>query len=86
MTEQVRVHARRVEPGLLGAALEDQEGARARERAALRVEEELGAVPAVEVRPAAREVAPKRLDGLASDRHDPFLVPLADAAHEALVE
>ena len=41
---------------------------------------------AVEVRASAGEVAAQRLRGLASDRHDPFLVALADAAHEAIVQ
>src|SRR5215211_4260337 len=86
VAEQVRVHARGVEAGLLSAALQDEESARARERSALRVEEQLRPVAPVEVRPPAREVAPDRLDGLASDRNDPFLVSLAEAADEALVE
>ena len=58
VAKQVRVHARRVEAGPLGAALEDEERARACERAALRVQEELGAMTAIEVRASAREVAP----------------------------
>ena len=46
------MHAGRLEPGLLGAAGAGSEGAGARERAALRVEEQLGPVAAVEVRAA----------------------------------
>jgi hypothetical protein len=57
MAQQVRVHARRVEAGLLRPAPEDQERARAGERAALRVQEELGTVAAVQVRPASGQVA-----------------------------
>ena len=53
VAEQMRMDARGIEPGLLGPAPQDQEGAGAGERPALRVEEELGTVPAVEVRPAA---------------------------------
>src|SRR5689334_20994972 len=54
--QQVRVHTGGIEAGLLGSAPENQECAGARERPALRVEEELGAVAAVEMRPAARQV------------------------------
>src|ERR1044071_434791 len=54
MTEEMRVHALRIEARLLGQSAEDQEGAGARQRAALRVEEQLGPVPPVEVRPPAR--------------------------------
>ena len=53
VAEQVGMDAVRVEAGLLCAALEDEEGARARERAALRVQEELRAMAPVEVRTAA---------------------------------
>ena len=45
--------ALRLEAGLLGEAAQDQEGAGAGERPAVRVQEELGAVSAVEVRPPA---------------------------------
>ena len=45
-----------------------------------------GRWPAVEVGPAAREVAAQRLDRLPADRDDPLLVPLADAADDAGVE
>src|SRR5262245_27619500 len=86
VAQQMRVHARGVEPGLLGPAPEDQEGAGACERAALCIEEQLGAVAAVEVRAPTREVAPERIDGLSADRDNPFLVPLAEAADEAVVE
>ncbi len=53
VSEQMRVHARGVEAGLLRSALEDEERTRARERAALCVEEELRAMATVEMRPAA---------------------------------
>ena len=86
VAKQVRVHACRVEAGLLGAPLEDEERAGACERAALRVQEELGAMTPVEVRASAGEVAPKRVYGLSPDRHDPFLVAFADAADEPLVQ
>src|SRR5205085_2437790 len=84
--EQVRVDALGLEPGPRGEAPQDQERARARERAALRVQEELGPVAPVEERPAAREVAAQRLGRLAPDRHDPLLVALAEAADEPVLE
>ena len=73
-------------PAFSASRAQDQEGAGAGERAALRVQEQLRAVAPVEVRPAAREVAAERLGGGASDRDDPFLVALADAAHDPLVQ
>ena len=69
-------------PAVVGEPAQDQERARARQRAALRVQEELGPVAPVEVRPAAGEVAAQRLDRLPPDRDDPLLAALADHAHE----
>src|SRR5260370_4570720 len=65
---------------------QDEKGARGRERPAARVEEELGAVALVEIRPPARQVARQGLDGFASHRHDALLRALADAADDALLE
>src|SRR3982751_5389782 len=59
--EQVRVDALRVEAGLAGELAEDQERAGAGERAAARIQEQLRAMPHVEERPAAREIAPQRI-------------------------
>ena len=73
-------------PARRGEPAQDQERARAGERAALRVQEELRPVPPVEVRAAAGEVAPERLDRLAADRDDALLAALADDAHEPVVE
>src|SRR6187551_635967 len=84
--QEVRVHALRLEPGLDGEAAQDEEGARAGERAALGVQEEVGPVALVEIRPPAGEVAAHGLDRLAAERDDPLLVALADAADEPLVE
>ena len=80
------MNASRFEPGCGGELAEDQEGAGAREPAALRVEEELWAVAHVEERASACQVAPECLRGLPADRHDPLLRALADAAHDACVE
>ena len=54
--------------------------------AAPRVQEHLGAVPPVEVRAAAREIATERLGGVAPDRNDAFLAALADHSNEAVLE
>src|SRR5918992_1447800 len=86
MAEQVRVDALGVQPRLDGQAAEDEERAGAGQRSALRVQEELWAVAPVEVGAAAAEIAAERLGGLATDRDDAFLVTLADAAHESVLE
>ena len=49
VAQEVRMHAGRVEAGLLGEGAEDEERARASQRAAPRVQEDLGAVAPVEV-------------------------------------
>ena len=78
--------ALRIEARLRGQPAQDEERAGAGQRAALGVQEELRPVPAVEVRPAAGEVAAQRLDRLAPERDDPLLVALADAADEPVLE
>src|SRR4051794_35902003 len=80
------MHAPLLEAGLLGELAEDEEDARAGERAATRIEEELGTRLALEMRAAVCEVAAQRLDRRAADRDDALLVPLADAADEAMLE
>jgi hypothetical protein len=57
MAKEVGVDAGRVQPGFPREPAQDEEGARARERAALRVEEELGAVPVIEMGSAPSQVA-----------------------------
>src|SRR5579872_2415551 len=86
VAEEVGVDAFRLQARLPGQPLEDEEGPRTRQGAALRVEEELRPVPRVEERPAAREVAAKSVDRFPADRHDPLLRALAEAADEAAVE
>jgi hypothetical protein len=61
MAEEVGVHAGRLQTGLACQPAQDEKDARAGERAALRVEEELGAVPAIQMRPAAGEVRRRAL-------------------------
>src|SRR6058998_2926931 len=53
----------RLEPRLGGELAEDQEGAGAREAAALRVEEELRTVAHVQERASLSQVAPERVRG-----------------------
>src|SRR5262249_40237288 len=64
MAEQMRMDALRFETRLLGQAAQDQERAGTGERAAAGVEEELGAVAAVEERTPADLVAAQGLDRL----------------------
>src|SRR6185437_6269357 len=75
-----------LEPGLRGELAQDEKDARARERAAARVEEQLLPVPPVEVGPAAGEIAAESFRGLPPDRDDPLLAALAEAADEAVLE
>src|SRR5215475_15816149 len=82
VAQQMRVDALGLEPGLAGQATQDEEDAGAGERAAVRIEEELRPVVPVEVRATAREVTAKSIGGLPSDRDDPLLVSLAEAANE----
>src|SRR5579864_3006501 len=86
VAEEVGVDALRLEPGRGRQPAEDEERARTGERAALRVQEELGPVAPVEVRPPAGEVAAEGLDRLAADRDDALLRALAEAADEPAVE
>jgi hypothetical protein len=85
MAQEVRVDALRLESGLSGELAQDQERPGTRQRSASGVEEELGAVAAVEVWAAARRIPHDRLRGLARDRDDPLLPALAECTHEALV-
>ena len=86
VAQQVRVDALGLEPGHGGEPAQDEERPRARERAAPRVEEELGPVALVEIRASVREVPAERVDGLASDRDDAFLRALAESPDEPVLE
>src|SRR5919204_4166529 len=57
MPEQVGMNSLRLEPGFLREPPQDEENAGPGQTAALRVQEELGAVPAVEVGPSPGQVA-----------------------------
>src|SRR5215210_8139991 len=86
VAQQMRVHPFRLEARLAGELAQDQERARARERATLGVEEELGAVSAVEMWAAVRQITTQCLRGLPADRDDALLAALADRADEAVVQ
>src|SRR5919204_1555125 len=76
----------RLEAGLLGQSLEDEESARTAERPALGVEEELRAVAPVEIGPPAGKVPAQGFGCAASDWHDTLLSAFARAANEPLVQ
>jgi hypothetical protein len=80
------VHAFRLQTGLLGQASQDQEGAGARQRAALRVQEQLRSVPAVEVWPAAGQVTAECVHRLPPDRDDALLAALPDRSDQPLFQ
>src|SRR5918999_927889 len=82
----MRMDASGLEPGFAGQPAEDEESAGAGERAALCVQEELGAPAAVEVRAPAGEVAPDGVGGLTPERNDALLVSLAETADESVFE
>src|SRR5919197_4248819 len=84
--EQVGMDPLRLQARARREPPQDEERSRARERSALRVEEELRQVAPVEERPPAREVAAERLGRLPPDRDDPLLVALAEAADEPVLE
>src|SRR5689334_20655949 len=84
--QQMRMDSFGIEAGGLGEPSQDQERTRARQRAALRVQEQFRTVALVEVGPAAREVTAERLDCLAADRNDALFRALAGAADEAAFE
>src|SRR5581483_7385442 len=86
VAQQMGMDALGLETRLLRELSQDEERPRPGERAALRVEEDLGPVPLVEIRAAAAQVALQRRHGLTADRHDPLLRALADHAHEPLLE
>src|SRR4029453_9941259 len=86
VAEQVRVHAFRLQTGLLGQAPQDQEGSGPRQRPSLCVEEQLRPVPAVEVRASAGEVTAECLHGLTTDRDDTLLAALSNRSDEPLFQ
>jgi len=84
--EEVGVHATRLEARALGELAQDEKGAGAREGATAGVEEELGAIAAVEVGATEREVAADGLGGGPAERHEALLATLPEHAHDALLD
>jgi len=80
------MHPPRLEPGHVCEAAQDEECARAGERAALSVQEQLGPVAPVEVRPPPGVVPAHSIDRFAPDRNDALLGSLADGSHEPSLE
>ena len=86
VAEEMGVHASGLEARSIGELAENEEDAGTRQRAAARVEEQLGPIPAIEVWPAERQVPPHRLGGRPSERNEPLLVSLSEHADDPLVE
>ena len=78
--------ATRLEPGAVGQLAQDEEGAGAGERASTRVQEELRAVPPVEMRAAQREIAANGFGGRSTERHEALLAALSDHADDPLLD
>ena len=86
VAQEMRMHAPGLETGALRELPEDQERPGSRERAAARVQEELGPVAPVEVGATHGEVAPHGLRCRPPERHQPLLSSLAEDAHDAFLE
>ncbi len=86
VAQEVGVDAARLEARPIGKLSQDEESARARQRATADVQEELWPVPAVEVRAPEREVAAHRFRGRAPERYQALLVSLAEHADDSLFE
>ncbi len=84
--EEVRVHTTWLEAGPVGQLAEDEERAGARECPAARVQEQLRAVPTIEVRTAECEVAANGFGGRPPERHEALLATLAEHAHDSLLD
>ena len=65
---------------------QDQEGSGPGQRASLRVQEEVGAMTAVEVRAAVGQVATQSIGGVAPDGHDALLAALSRAGDETALQ
>jgi hypothetical protein len=75
-----------LEPCPVGELAQDEERAGSGERAAASVQEELGAIAAVEMRAAEREVTAHGLGRRAPQGNEPLLAALAEHADDSLVE
>ena len=84
--EEVRMHPLRLEAGLCRQLSQDEEGAGAGQRAAACVQEELGAVAAVEVGAAEREVAANGLGRRPAERDESLLPALSLCSNDPLLD
>ena len=84
MAEEMRVDSPGLEAGSFRELAQNQEGARAGQRAAAGVQEELGSVPAVEVGAAESEVAAYGLCSRTPEGYQALLVPFAENADDPL--
>ena len=84
--QKMRMDAAGLEAGAIRQLAQDEEGTGAGERTAARIQEELGAVAAVEVRTAEGEVAPHGFRGRPSERDEPLLSAFAEHADDALLD
>jgi hypothetical protein len=86
VAEKMGMDAARLETGPIGELAQDEECSGTGQRPAADVQEELGPVPAVEVRPTEREVPTHRFCSRAAERHEALLVALAEHAHDPFLE
>ncbi len=86
VAEEMRMHPARLEPGSVGELSQDEERTRAGERAAPRVEKELGPIAAVEVRAAESEVPAYGFRCRAAERHEALLSALPEHPDDALLD
>jgi hypothetical protein len=86
VAEEVGMDAPGLEPCTVGELAEDEERAGAGQRAPACVQEELGAVPPIEVRATEREVPAERLGRRSPERDEPLLAALPANAHDTLLE
>jgi hypothetical protein len=86
VAEEVGMNASRLEPSSTGKLPQDEEGPGARKRPAADVQEELGPVTTIQVRPAEREVPSNRLCCRAPERYEALLVSLSEHADDPLLE
>lgn len=86
VAKKVRVDATGLEPGPIGELPQDEEDPSARKRPAADIQEELGPVTTIQVRPAEREVSTHRFCSRAPERYEALLVALAEHADDALLE
>ena len=86
VTEQVWVHASRLEAGPIGELPQDEERTGARQGAAAGVQEEVGSVAPVEMRPAECEVAADGLGRRSAEGNETLLAALSQHADDALLD